>query len=58
MREQTLAMMTFLVLLVIALLINEPYSAAFAIFNGLLVMAMYQYGGDRLRDILRRWLIG
>ena len=47
--------MTFLCLMIIALMLDKPVSAAFAILNGLLVMAMYQFGGDRLRAKLRRF---
>ena len=58
MKTQTIAMMIYLELLIMALVMDKMITAAFVIFTGLLVMAMYQYGGDRLRDILRRWLVG
>ena len=58
MKPQTIAMMIYLELLIMALMMDKMITAAFVIFIGLLVMAMYQYGGDRLRDILRRWLVG
>jgi hypothetical protein len=58
MKPQTIAMMIYLELLIMALMMDKMITAVFVIFSGLLVMAMYQYGGDRLRDILRRWLVG
>ena len=58
MKPQTIAMMIYLELLIMALMMDKMITAVFVIFTGLLVMAMYQYGGDRLRDILRRWLVG
>ena len=58
MKPQTIAMMIYLELLIMALMMDKIITAVFVIFTGLLVMAMYQYGGDRLRDILRRWLVG
>ena len=58
MKRQTIAMMIYLELLIMALMMDKMITAVFVIFSGLLVMAMYQYGGDKLRDILRRWLVG
>ena len=58
MKPQTIAMMIYLELLIMALMMDKMITAVFVIFSGLLVMAMYQYGGVRLRDILRRWLVG
>jgi hypothetical protein len=58
MKPQTIAMMIYLELLIMALMMDKMITAVFVIFSGLLVMAMYQYGGDKLRDILRRWLVG
>ena len=51
MKPQTIAMMIYLELLIMALMMDKIITAVFVIFTGLLVMAMYQYGGDRLRDI-------
>ncbi len=56
MKPQTIAMMIYLELLIMALMMDKMITAAFVIFSGLLVMAMYQYGGDRLRNFLRRFL--
>ena len=56
MKTQTIAMMIYLELLIMTLVMDKMITAAFVIFTGLLVMAMYQYGGDRLRNFLRRFL--
>ena len=45
-------MIIYLSLIVIALLNHEPVSAFVAFVCGIAVLAMYKYGGERLRKIL------
>lgn len=58
MKQQTLVIMIYLLLIIIALLLNKPVSAFFAFLCGSALMAMYQYGGERLRRILKSLLVG
>ena len=57
MRVQNKAIAIYLALLIVALMIGEPVTAGFVIVMGSLVLAMHQYGGERLRKILRRLLL-
>lgn len=57
MSVQNEAIVAYLALLIVALMIGEPATAGFVILAGLLVLAMYQYGGERLRKILRELLL-
>jgi len=56
MNQEYSALFSYSGLLIIALIMNQPFAACFTIFCGLLTMAMYQYGGDTLRKVLRKWL--
>jgi len=57
METQNVVIATYLCLLIVALMMGEPITAVFVFFSGSLVLAMYQYGGDRLRKVLRRLLL-
>ena len=51
-------MITFLVLLIVALLLNEWISVVFIFCVGLLTLSIVTYGSAQLRNRLRKWLLG
>ena len=49
---------TFLILLVFALILGEWLSVAFVIFIGILTLSIVTYGNGKLHQFLRRFLLG